>query len=1463
MSSVRANEDKQRGSSGGTDDAKCRVETESILPLKRPKKRSYFFTPVNNITAASKPLPLSSSINAVVKPINPNTLHTHTPQPVKEIKAARMGNSPKRPNNGKEELKVVTGNSDDSFDGILWRESPVAKVGACGTHVKNKNRLGDFSSSPMKTSNKVKSGAPQTPEVLLKYGINFHDGSSRSPRLTKTISDLSSKESAFKKSTSTPPSLYRTTSAHTAHTKACESLEGTLSCWMQKLDGGSADADADDGDVDVDENEKEKKQDSPRRSDHMKSSPLKKVTACITTSDPFSDDDEEVLDLLSNHYTSEKGKQKQITAVNSALHSSPLKKKDEDLSDDPFSDQDVEDLVVTLNERSKDYSKYSKSFQAGMKKSENNSVLDGKYHQQYEEFSELVYGRPELRRYKIVSLTEQTYGHEERTQYIVHVECAEGTKTVLIVRGEYCELEFRENDVIHLIITDEQNPRLVDDTHNLLIWNPDVLLSATTIAQQINCPRKSVILSRYKFPGSSSIPIIVGEIVHFIFQECMATETWTIEFMNEAFDKLIGQYLISLFSLDSDARHLKEEVSKHFSYLETWFNKYYKKTHNPSTWIDNTSERDRVKFTAEEVLDIEEEIKSPVYGMKGKIDATIIANLMNPKVKGRYLLPMEIKTGREYTSHSAQATLYALLFKDRYNLEINSSILVYTKEEITKRCNINAPDLRALVNLRNKVSQHFLSGQTLPPLMKRSVCERCEIQAACMAINYMVEDGKRDEAGIDEDVYDNLTSSISNAEHKEFFKLWDRLIAREEEFSSKAVKRLWTIPSNLRQSSGRCLDNLKIVESTDDTDSIFYYSTVRGDKSQARRFTYVFEKDDNKETFDFLSSKLNENDRVIISDENGHFAITTGIVKSICSNRVEISTRRRIITHDHKLANFNEKNNQVLESLIRGDTRKPQISNKRFILDKDEMFYGLGLARYNILSLFLEGTSPWLRQLVVDLKAPTFTKKKETPTPTPMPKTMAIKHIIETLNPSQQEAFEKVLSANDYSLVLGMPGTGKSTLIVELIRYIIRQEKTVLLTSYTNSAVDNILLKLIASGEGADCNDLKFIRIGHPSRVHKALHKYIPDYGEPIQTHSQFENIYGTPNIVAATCLGIRDACFNIRLEFDYCIVDEASQITLPICLGPIHFAKKFVLVGDHFQLPPLVLHPDPEVKQGLSQSLFKRLAEAHPTAVSELSHQYRMCEDIMQLSNILVYENKLKCGNSHIAKQHLRVPNPRAVSRYAKEGILSEEEQWMDKILDENSNVLFLDHDRLEARESVRGEAIQNYTEAELIRQIVKALLLCGVDEKEIGVMSFYRAQLELLKRKLSSRMDLEILTADQYQGREKECVIISLVRSNDANNAGELLKEWRRLNVAVTRAKSKLIILGSRSTLSETDTTRTFIDFLDSKGWYYLLPVGADNIYNLPQTANSSPKKDVKKPSNFMRNNPVVRNIIESLTN
>lgn len=298
------------------------------------------------------------------------------------------------------------------------------------------------------------------------------------------------------------------------------------------------------------------------------------------------------------------------------------------------------------------------------------------------------------------------------------------------------------------------------------------------------------------------------------------------------------------------------------------------------------------------------------------------------------------------------------------------------------------------------------------------------------------------------------------------------------------------------------------------------------------------------------------------------------------------------------------------------------------------------------------------------------------------------------------------------------------------------------------------------------------------------------------------------------------------RRRFDYCIVDEASQITLPTCIGPLRYADKFVLVGDHFQLPPIVRKAEARAG-GLDVSLFKRLSDAHPSAVVPLSSQYRMNEEIMLLSNKLIYDDRLRCGNEAIAKQALQLPHRATCADVGAS--TCDADCWIQGLLEEDAKAVFVDTDAVPAEETRAGDLVQNPTEAALVTQLAQALVASGVRQHDVALITPYRQQIKLISRLMAAAglRDVEVLTADKAQGRDKDVVLVSLVRSNTAGSVGELLRDWRRINVSFTRAKKKLVVFGSQSTLNQDKLLGKFFALMAERAWIRQLPAGADSLH------------------------------------
>jgi predicted DNA helicase len=266
--------------------------------------------------------------------------------------------------------------------------------------------------------------------------------------------------------------------------------------------------------------------------------------------------------------------------------------------------------------------------------------------------------------------------------------------------------------------------------------------------------------------------------------------------------------------------------------------------------------------------------------------------------------------------------------------------------------------------------------------------------------------------------------------------------------------------------------------------------------------------------------------------------------------------------------------------------------------------------------------------------------------------------------------------------------------------------------------------------------------------------------------------------------------------SYDVAVIDEATQATIPSVLIPINRARRFVLAGDHKQLPPTILS---EKAKELSKTLFEGLIERYPGKSEMLTVQYRMNERLMEFPSREFYDGRIEADESvkHITLADLGVKSP------------EEGDAWAEVLKPENV-LVFIDTSRREdrfERQRYGSESRENPLEATLVKEAVGGLLRIGVRPEWIGVISPYDDQRDLIGSLLPE--EIEVKTVDGYQGREKEVIILSFVRSNRKGELG-FLKDLRRLNVSLTRAKRKLILIGDSSTLSAHPTYRRLVEFV-----------------------------------------------------
>ncbi len=732
---------------------------------------------------------------------------------------------------------------------------------------------------------------------------------------------------------------------------------------------------------------------------------------------------------------------------------------------------------------------------------------------------------------------------------------------------------------------------------------------------------------------------------------------------------------------------------------------------------------------------------------------------------------------------------------------------------------------------RNELACYVRDRIELPPVLKQDFkCQKCYAQEPCFIYHNLVEDGNGEVLNKKaKERYDELVKPLKPSA-REFMKKWDTLLTKEESDMMKFRRELWTMLSTEREKLGRCFSNVILEPGSGHEEK---------NAQKINRYSYTFIKQQPKPGFSFTESQLIIGEPVVVSDEQGHFALANGYVTNVKKRRITVAVDRRLHNSRTKLPDFDSQSNQTfvgtMEVTKDGAPAQEPLAEEEpvlYRLDKDEFSNGMAAARNNLIQIMDNSVykAHDLRELIVDGRAPVF---KTVPNSMEVPRSSQM-----TMNSDQRAAVAKVMSAKDYALVLGMPGTGKTTTIAHIIRTLVASGKSVLLTSYTHTAVDNILLKIRDDKIG-------ILRLGAAAKIHPEVQEFATLGSEAKGSIEELEKSWLEPPVVATTCLTIGHPLFNRRV-FDYCIVDEASQITLPVCLGPIRMAQKFILVGDHYQLPPLVQNKE-AMEGGLDVSLFKLLCEKHPNAVVSLEHQYRMCADVMLLSNTFIYSGRLKCGTSSVASRKLILPKPSGLLTYHNKAHQSRSnglrscigpesaDCWLSRSISPDSPVVFINTDNISLNlEMQSGSRITNTLEARLITQLILSLLSLGVSANEIGVIAFYRSQLALLRQSLSSAhtqtqsselgasttgptasAGIELHTADKFQGRDKEVILVSCVRSNENRLVGDLLKDRRRVNVALTRARSKLVILGSEKTLSGNELLRDMVALCREKGW------------------------------------------------
>nr|XP_054379343.1 DNA replication ATP-dependent helicase/nuclease DNA2 isoform X5 [Pongo abelii] len=830
-----------------------------------------------------------------------------------------------------------------------------------------------------------------------------------------------------------------------------------------------------------------------------------------------------------------------------------------------------------------------------------------------------------------VNTVQNKEGNCEKRLVITASQSLEN-KELCILRNDWCSVPVEPGDIIHLEGDCTSDTWIIDKDFGYLILYPDMLISGTSIASSIRCMRRAVLSETFRSSDPATRQMLIGTVLHEVFQKAINNSFAPEKLQELAFQTIQEiRHLKEMYRLNLSQDEIKQEVEDYLPSFCKWAGDFMHKntsTDFPQMQLslpsDNSKDNSTCNIEVVKPMDIEESIWSPRFGLKGKIDVTVGVKIHRGYKTKYKIMPLELKTGKESNSieHRSQVVLYTLLSQER-RADPEAGLLLYLKTGQMYPVPANHLDKRELLKLRNQMAFslfHRISKSatrqktqlaSLPQIIEEEkTCKYCSQIGNCALYSRAVEQ-QMDGSSVPIVMLPKIEEETQHLKqtHLEYFSLWCLMLTLESQSkdNKKNHQNIWLMPASEMEKSGSCIGNLIRME----------HVKIVCDGQYLHNFQHKHGA--------IPVTNLMAGDRVIVSgEERSLFALSRGYVKEINMTTVTCLLDRNLSV--------------LPESTL-------------FRLDQEEKNCDIDTPLGN-LSKLMENTfvSKKLRDLIIDFREPQFISYLSSVLPHDAKDTVAC--ILKGLNKPQRQAMKKVLLSKDYTLIVGMPGTGKTTTICTLVRILYACGFSVLLTSYTHSAVDNILLKLAKFKIG-------FLRLGQTQKVHPAVQQFT---------------------------------------EQEICRSKSIKSLAL----------------------------------------------------LEELYNS--------------------------------QVPAP----------------------------------------EQVEKGGVSNVTEAKLTVFLTSIFVKAGCSPSDIGIIAPYRQQLKIINDLLarSSIGMVEVNTVDKYQGRDKSIVLVSFVRSNKDGTVGELLKDWRRLNVAITRAKHKLILLGCVPSLNCYPPLEKLLNHLNSEKLIIDLP-------------------------------------------
>jgi DNA replication ATP-dependent helicase/nuclease Dna2 len=941
--------------------------------------------------------------------------------------------------------------------------------------------------------------------------------------------------------------------------------------------------------------------------------------------------------------------------------------------------------------------------------------------------------------------------------------------------------------------------RYTANTYTLAVLEPDSVLNITDLNQAEYCARQYLL--NQLVPSPASAATVRGNLVHSCFKELLKEHDrgelmnghaqqeheMPLEILQRHLQEALNNSSIDLAVANISGEALRSDVAPHLESLATWFQ-------NQSSTLWDMPVAYEAGQQSKNQVRAETFLLAPEIGLRGRMDIFW-------QQSGRQRL-LELKTGGAKenlpkSDHRRQVQGYHALLTVRRDSTMKKAMahLLYSGtpgEAQAYGIPFSVRDLHHVIETRNTlVLSHVTGMPPAPPGPSR--CTKCSVLHQCQQVSALLNwqapepatgikppettalettevtgaNGNHAERPKTDDTWRPV--SLYTAEDCEFFAKYYALLRLEGREGERQQALLWQETVEQRIQRGASIRDLQPLGPPE--------PTGQGEWLQ----TFACEN----------TSELREGEAILLSDGDPITgAVVTGIVMSMSSTQVTVWT--------------------------------PELIAHPSLIDA----YGSDIVHTRTLQNLLRWlhADPRLRGLVAGKVRPRFND------------TSVSRRA--DFNDEQNLAVERAVQMSDYLLVHGPPGTGKTSVIAEIVKRLTAQGQRVLLAAFTNQAVDNMLLRLDKEG----FHD--YGRLGHDRSVHTSVQPHLPkrllNVGAQLiapgvdalqldeNQHQRIRALLRTLPVVASTTATwssekyaptVTDSHTEEALfQFDVAIIDEASQLTIPAILSALRFVKRFILVGDEKQLPPLVLSKE-AAEQGLVDSLFSFLKALDSTYMKEhlqeksacvaLRTQYRMNQWISHFASRVFYNGALIAAPS-VAKRVLESNAGVQFTTPHAPNTTTHESAWLTQTLRPEYPLVFVN---VSGENEHDGLKISN-AEARAVRSIVQGLLARGIAESDIGIIAPYRAQVANIRRHLFSDSEqaiwsalspttpMSIDTVDRFQGGERSVIILSFATIQTPGATSplrEFLTNPNRLNVALTRAQHKLIVVGHAAALEQ----------------------------------------------------------------